>query len=180
MVSFHILGLWKKINKSPNPNFCHFMVGHWGQTNIFFRSNSQKCFQTFPAPSNLINRGYLHDLVHSFLPAQSQAPYLCKKGGAPPASTASVSFKSTPEWRPFHYIDLPFSLFCPPPFLSLSFPLFFFLSSFPSLFLLFWHPFSDPGGPRTPPGYAWWLIDNLYSGGAGHVCLNLDFRQNFP
>ena len=38
LVSFHILGLWrkKKWNKNPDSNFWHFMVGRGGQTNLLF------------------------------------------------------------------------------------------------------------------------------------------------
>ena len=60
-----------------------------------------------------------------------------------------------------YYIDLPFYLFSPP-LLSFSlFPLFLFspFLPFPFFILLFWRPFSDPGGPGPPKApriRPWW------------------------
>ena len=83
------------------------------------------------------------DLVHSFLPEvpiQSQVPYHYKKWGALPASTLNQPLNGAPLVV-LIYLSI---VFCSPPF--------FFL------FLLFWCPFSDPGGQgraqKAPPGYA--------------------------
>ena len=93
-----------------------------------------------------------HDLVHSFeAPTQSETTHLCKKWGR--------GRRLRPLWiHPslfwFTLLSFLFSLICS---LSFSFLFHFFLfflslSSFPFLFLLFWRPFSDPGGrgPQSP------------------------------